>query len=118
SGARPDRNALGRDVKPQHAGRARSGVQVPQQRPDGRRLARAVWPQEPEDLAGPYLEREAVERVDRSVMLGQPLRLNRGWGDRGTLRLHARKPSAGAAPQARCTTKTALSRSSRVSAMG
>ena len=103
SGASPDRDALGRDVESQHPGGARSCVQEAKQRPDGRRLAGAVRSQEPEDLGGPHLEREAGEGANRSVVLGQSLGLDRRRRAPETLALHARKPSAGAAPQARCT---------------
>src|SRR5690606_28338019 len=59
------------DVQAQDGREAGGRVEEPEQRPDQRRLAGAIRPQEAEDLALANVERHAVEGGDGAVMLRQ-----------------------------------------------
>ena len=52
---------------------ARRRPQIAAEDPENRRLARAVGPEQPHDLAGIYFERDAVDSQAWSVPLGEPV---------------------------------------------
>ena len=72
--ARADGEAVADDVQAQHAGRAARRVEVAEQEPDHRALARTVRSEEAEDLARPHVEIEVHQGVDRSRAAP-----SRGW---------------------------------------
>ena len=55
---------------------ARCRLHQPEQHSHGRRLARPVWPQKPEDMASRHLQREVVHGQDVSVSLSQHICLD------------------------------------------
>ena len=67
---------LARDVEPRDASGAAVGTGERRQDLDGRRLARAVRPEQAEDRAGLHAERQPVERLDVAVSLGEACRLD------------------------------------------
>jgi hypothetical protein len=69
----PDRRRLPDDVEAEHLGAPRVRLQDGRQDADGRRLARAVRPQQPEHGARRYLEVDAVERRHSAETLRQSL---------------------------------------------
>src|SRR2546428_360123 len=60
--------------------RAPSGTQQRGEQMDGGRLAGAVGPEEPEELALPHLEVEVVERADRAEVFAEAAGFDRGGG--------------------------------------
>ena len=82
---RANGDAVADDVVAEHAPLAGGRMQEAEQQPDGRRLARAVGPQEAEDLAFANVDREVVQgahdlvpaargKASLAVVLGQTLR--------------------------------------------
>ena len=82
----------GRGVQPQHPGGPGVRPAVPLDDLDGRRLARAVRPEERHDLAGPDLERDAVDHRSIAVPLDQAIELD--GGRHGAIRAYWRSKSA------------------------
>ena len=68
---------VARRVEPDDAGLTLSRFGQPEQHEDRGRLAGAVLPEQPEDLATAHLEIEAVDRRELAVLLGQAPRHQR-----------------------------------------
>ena len=71
--ARPERRATSRGIGPEDPGAAAVRAAVALDDLDGRRLARAVGPEQGHELARRDGQRDAVEHGPRVVMLDQPL---------------------------------------------
>ena len=74
----PDLDAVGHAVEAQDGGATPRREDEVQERPDGRRLAGAVGPEEAEDLAALDLQVEVLDGMDVAVVLGQALRQDGG----------------------------------------
>ena len=66
-----DLERLAHRVEAQHVDRAAAGLGEPEHHQDGRRLARAVGPEQAEDLAAADAEVDRIDRAGRSVELQQ-----------------------------------------------
>jgi hypothetical protein len=82
-------------VKTEHCDASSCRAQESDQAADRRRLARAIWAQEAEDLASADLQVDAPERVDYAAVLDQALDPNRSaveglvrWSSRANCRAH------------------------------
>ena len=78
---------IARRVEPDDTGLALGRFGQPEQHEDRGRLAGAVLPEQPEDLAAAHLEVEAVDRRELAVLLGQTPRHQR----RGRRRVRRRR---------------------------
>ena len=77
-----DLKRLARRIVAEHADAAAGHIGQAEHHQDGRGLARAVRPEQAEDLAASDRERNVVHGGDAAIALGQPLGLDDGVGHR------------------------------------
>ena len=78
--ARANVQGVVEDVMALHLRHARGGRDEAREDAHGGRLAGAVGTEEADDLAAAHLEADIVERTERAVTLGQPVRVNHHVG--------------------------------------